>query len=63
MLWDCHVLDKKNIGAEEHSYSEPKSVIIDCQQRLTSLYAVIKGKAVTINSFSFINEFNNNLKN
>ena len=52
MLWECPTLDKKKtIGAEEHEYSEPKSVIIDGQQRLTSLYAVIKGKAVTDSKF------------
>lgn len=50
MLWECPSLEKKkSIGVEAHSYESPKEVIIDGQQRLTSLYAVIKGKKV-INS-------------
>lgn len=47
MLWDCPQLDKKkSIGVEAHSYPAPQEVIIDGQQRLTCLYAVIKGKKV-----------------
>ena len=47
MLWECPELDKKkSIGVETHSYPSPKEVIIDGQQRLTCLYAVIKGKKV-----------------
>lgn len=47
MVWECPELDKKkSIGVGEHNYPEPKEVIIDGQQRLTSLYAVIKGKKV-----------------
>ena len=47
MLWECPTLEKKKIiGTEEHSYESPKEVIIDGQQRLTSLFAVIKGKKV-----------------
>ena len=50
MLWECPSLDKKkSIGVDAHSYDSPKEVIIDGQQRLTSLYAVMKGKKV-INS-------------
>lgn len=50
MLWDCPALEKsKTIGIEKHTYATPKQVIIDGQQRLTSLYAVMKGKKV-INS-------------
>lgn len=50
MLWECPTLDKKKtIGTEAHSFDSPKEVIIDGQQRLTSLYAVMKGKSV-INS-------------
>ena len=37
---------QKSIWVGEHSYPTPKEVIIDRQQRLTSLYAVIKGKKV-----------------
>ena len=47
MLWECPALDKKKlIGVDSHSYDSPKEVIIDGQQRLTSLYAVMKGKKV-----------------
>ena len=50
MLWECPTLEKKKtIGIDVHSYESPRQVIIDGQQRLTSLYAVMKGKAV-INS-------------
>ena len=44
MLWECPSLDKKkSIGVDE--------VIIDGQQRLTSLYAVMKGKKVINSKF------------
>ena len=47
MLWDCPSLEKKKtIGIDQHSYDVPRQVIIDGQQRLTSLYAVMKGKKV-----------------
>ena len=47
MLWECPELEnKKAIGTELHNYDAPKEVIIDGQQRLTSLYAVMKGKAI-----------------
>lgn len=47
MLWECPALEKKKtIGVDQHSYDMPKEVIIDGQQRLTSLYAVMKGKKV-----------------
>ena len=50
MLWECPSLEKKKtIGTGTHNYESPKQVIIDGQQRLTSLYAVMKGKKV-INS-------------
>jgi len=50
MLWQCPTFEKKkSIGVDAHSYSVPTTVIIDGQQRLTSLYAVMKGKKV-INS-------------
>ena len=50
MLWESPALDKKKyIGVEAHTNGEPRDVIIDGQQRLTSLYAVMKGKKV-INS-------------
>ena len=47
MIWECPSLTKKkSIGVDEKSVTEPKEVIIDGQQRLTSLYAVIKNKTV-----------------
>jgi len=47
MLWECPNLEnKKLIGVENHSYDSPKEVIIDGQQRLTSLYAVVKGHKI-----------------
>lgn len=52
MLWECPSLDKKkSIGVDAHSYDSPKEVIIDGQQRLTSLYAVMKGKKVINSKF------------
>ncbi|MDD7401984.1 MAG: DUF262 domain-containing protein [Eubacteriales bacterium] len=47
MLWQCPTLQKKKtIGVEGHNYDSPRAVIIDGQQRLTSLYAVMKDKKV-----------------
>jgi len=47
MLWECPFLEKKKtIGVNAHSYEEPKEVIIDGQQRMTSLYAVMKNQKV-----------------
>lgn len=47
MLWECPDLEnKKVIGTGSHSYESPKEVIIDGQQRLTSLFAVMKGRKV-----------------
>lgn len=52
MLWECPTPDKNiPIGVEAHSYDSPKEVIIDGQQRLTSLYAVMKGKKVINSKF------------
>lgn len=52
MLWECPSLEKKkSIGVDLHSYDSPKEVIIDGQQRLTSLYAVMKGKKVINSKF------------
>ena len=52
MLWECPALEKKkSIGVDPHSYDSPKEVIIDGQQRLTSLDAVIKGKKVVNSKF------------
>ncbi len=47
MLWECPDMEnKKVIGTGTHSYDSPKEVIIDGQQRLTSLFAVMKGRKV-----------------
>ena len=52
MLWECPSLEKKkSIGVDLHSYDSPKEIIIDGQQRLTSLYAVMKGKKVINSKF------------
>lgn len=52
MLWECPTLEKKkSIGVQSHSYDSPRQVIIDGQQRLTSLYAVMKGKKVVNSRF------------
>lgn len=53
MLWECPTLEKKkSIGVDAHSYDSPKEVIIDGQQRLTSLYAVMKGKKIINSKFN-----------
>lgn len=53
MLWQCPTQDKKiPIGVGEHSYKSPSAVIIDGQQRLTSLYAVMKGKKVIDSNYN-----------
>lgn len=48
LLWDTpdSELSSKQIGTGQHMYASPKQLIIDGQQRLTSLYAAIKGKSV-----------------
>lgn len=51
MIWECSTPGKtKSIGVDQHVYSTSK-VIIDGQQRLTSLYAVMKGKKVITSKF------------
>lgn len=43
MLWECPGFEnKRTIGAERHDCNMVREVIIDGQQRLTSLYAVMK---------------------
>ena len=52
MLWECPSLNKtKLIGVDFHSYDSPRQVIIDGQQRLTSLYAVMKGKEIITSKY------------
>lgn len=53
MLWECPTLTKKKqIGSpEDKNYNTPNEVIIDGQQRLTSLFAIITGKPVKDDHF------------
>lgn len=54
MIWDSSdSADKvKNIGVECKPYSAPKSLIIDGQQRMTSLYAVMRHKEIVDEKFN-----------
>ena len=53
ILWTQPEIDKsKQIGVSNHSYSNPNELIIDGQQRLTTLYSIITGKQVLDNSFN-----------
>ncbi len=51
MLWNATEVDSKVIGPDGKQHT-PSEFIVDGQQRLTSLYAVIKGKQVTFKDFS-----------
>jgi hypothetical protein len=51
MLWHAAEVDSKIIGPGGKQYT-PTEFIVDGQQRLTSLYAVIKGVEVTFKDFS-----------
>lgn len=51
MLWNAAQVNSKFIG-EDGKQHTPTEFIVDGQQRLTSLYAVIKGKEVTFSDFS-----------
>lgn len=57
MIWDpaynSENYDKaKQIGSDNKSFSSPKSLIIDGQQRMTSLYAVMGHKEIMDNKFN-----------
>jgi hypothetical protein len=54
MIWDSQdSTDKsKQIGTGSHAYATPKSLVIDGQQRLTSLYAVMRGKKIVDEKFN-----------
>jgi uncharacterized protein with ParB-like and HNH nuclease domain len=54
MIWDSnHSTDKsKQIGTDGKPYAVPKSLVIDGQQRLTSLYAVMRGKKIVDEKFN-----------
>lgn len=51
MLWNAAEVDARVIGASGKQHT-PTEFIIDGQQRLTSLYAVMKGAEITFKDFS-----------
>jgi hypothetical protein len=51
MLWNAAEVDSRVIGTSGKQHT-PTEFIIDGQQRLTSLYAVMKGEEVTFKDFS-----------
>ena len=52
MFWDApDDVNNKQIGIEQHTIKAPKRLIIDGQQRLTSLYVVMYGKEVLDSRF------------
>ena len=50
MLWDAPG-GGKQIGTDSHTHDTPQQMIIDGQQRLTSLYAVMYGKTILDSKF------------
>ncbi len=53
ILWDQPGIEKsKQIGVISHSYSSPHELIIDGQQRLTSLFAIITGAKIIDEAFA-----------
>lgn len=47
LFWEnAQVAGAKQIGSDEKAHKAPNRLIVDGQQRLTSLYAVFKGRAV-----------------
>ncbi len=51
MLWNAAEVDYRLIGSDGKQHT-PTEFIVDGQQRLTSLYAVMKGAEVTFDDFS-----------
>src|ERR1022692_3348608 len=51
MLWNAAEVDAKLIGADGKQHT-PTEFIVDGQQRLTGLYAVMKGAEITFKDFS-----------
>jgi hypothetical protein len=51
MLWNSAEVDSKFIGVDGKQHT-PTEFIVDGQQRLTSLYAVMKGAEITFKDFS-----------
>ncbi len=54
MIWDSadSASKSKQIGTDNKPYSSPKSLVIDGQQRLTSLFAVMRGKKIVDEKFN-----------
>jgi len=54
MIWDSSddPNKSKQIGTDNKAYSAPKSLVIDGQQRLTSLFAVMRGKEIVDEDFN-----------
>lgn len=54
MLWESSDSPDKSsqIGVENKAYASAKSLVIDGQQRLTSLYAVMRGKEIIDEKFN-----------
>jgi uncharacterized protein with ParB-like and HNH nuclease domain len=51
MLWNAAEIDSKFIGTDGKQHT-PTEFIVDGQQRLTGLYAVMKGAEITFSDFS-----------
>lgn len=51
MLWNAAEVDSRSIGVDGKQHT-PTEFIVDGQQRLTSLYAIVKGAEVTFKDFS-----------
>lgn len=54
MIWDSvdDPSKSKQIGTDGKPFAAPKSLVIDGQQRLTSLYSVMRGKRVVNEKFN-----------
>ena len=54
MIWDAadDTEKSKTIGIDNKPFGTPKSLVIDGQQRLTSLYAVMCGKKIVDEKFN-----------
>jgi hypothetical protein len=54
MIWDTsdNPDKSKQIGTDDKAYSTPKNLIIDGQQRLTSLFAVMRGEKIVDEKFN-----------
>ena len=54
MIWDSSDSPEKSsqIGVDNKAYTTAKSLVIDGQQRLTSLYAVMRGKEIIDEKFN-----------